>query len=294
MASEMASETADDEAIKTYQYLRIGMVLVVVLLAVSVLYERSRAPCWQPSISAYYYTPVRAILVGGLMAIGLCLIVIKGSTTWEDAALNTAGMFAPIVAVVPTSSAAAKCLWLKPGEATSAESVAANIDNNVTALLIAGFLGLAVTLIIAIAVNRSIHGISQFGERGTRIGLLSAFVLLVAGALLFTFWDDFDTKMHGYAAVAMFAFLAVAVALNAWGHRYTRGLYFWLYAVIAALMVFAAIVIFAVGTRWDHGVLILETIEIAMFAAFWIVQTVEQWSDTTRARASTTNTNDSS
>ena len=283
MASEMAKETAGDEAVKTYQYLRIGMVLVVVLLAVSVLYERSKAPCWQTSISAYYYTPVRAILVGGLMAIGLCLIVIKGSTTWEDAALNTAGMFAPIVAVVPTSSAAVKCLWLQPGESTSASSVAANIDNNVTALLIAGFLGLAVTLIIAVAVNRSIRGITQFGERGTRIGLLSAFVLLVAGALLFRYWDDFDTKMHGYAAVAMFAFLAVAVGLNAWTRRDTRDLYFWLYTVIAALMIVTAIVVFAVGKKWDHGVLILETIEIAMFAAFWIVQTIEQWSDKARA-----------
>ena len=39
------------------------------------------------------------------MAIGFCLIVIKGSTAWEDTCLNVAGMLAPVVAVVPTSDA---------------------------------------------------------------------------------------------------------------------------------------------------------------------------------------------
>lgn len=54
------------------------------MLAMSVLHEGIRthagvdAPdCWQRSISAYYYTPVRPIFVGGLMLIGFSLIVIE-------------------------------------------------------------------------------------------------------------------------------------------------------------------------------------------------------------------------
>ncbi|MBA3654232.1 MAG: hypothetical protein H0W70_08560 [Actinobacteria bacterium] len=53
----------------------------MLLLAVSILLEHHNVVggCWQTSISAYYYTPVRAVFVGALMAIGLSLIVIKGS-----------------------------------------------------------------------------------------------------------------------------------------------------------------------------------------------------------------------
>src|SRR5262245_35426474 len=101
------------DAIKTYRYLRLGMVAMVVLLSVSVAIERSKVECWQTSISAYYYTPVRAVLVGALVAVGLGLIVIKGSTWFEDATLNIAGMFAPVVAFAPTSDAGS-CWSVQP------------------------------------------------------------------------------------------------------------------------------------------------------------------------------------
>jgi hypothetical protein len=90
--------------IKTYRYLRLGMVGAVVLLAASIGIERSKVGCWQTSISAYYYTPVRAIFVGSLMAVGLSLIVYKGRGRGEDLCLNFAGMLAPVVAIVPTKN----------------------------------------------------------------------------------------------------------------------------------------------------------------------------------------------
>jgi hypothetical protein len=90
---------------KTYRYVRIGMVGATVLLGTPVLIEHNTVEpaCWQTSISAYYYSPVRAVFVGALMAIGLSLIVIKGSTWPEDVCLNVAGMLAPVVALVPTA-----------------------------------------------------------------------------------------------------------------------------------------------------------------------------------------------
>src|SRR5205085_6408417 len=54
------------------------------------------------SISAYYYTPVRGMFAGALLAIGACLVCIRGSTTVEDILLNVAGMLAPVVALIPT------------------------------------------------------------------------------------------------------------------------------------------------------------------------------------------------
>lgn len=277
----------DVAAVKTYRYLRISMVGAVVLLGVSVLIERSNVDCWQTSVSAYYYTPVRAIFVGMLMAIGLCLIVIKGSTAWEDATLNAAGMLAPVVAVVPTTDVG-ECWSKSPGrlpvddDGNLATWVTANIDNNMTALLITGIVGLIVAAVIASIATRNVAAVAEVGEIGMRLGLLAAMMFLVGGAVLFVTWDDFDTRAHGIAAVLMFLFLALAVGGNAWNHRHDPGprTYFWLYAMIAAAMVIAAAIMFPLGSRWLHMVLVLEATEIALFAIFWLVQTKEHWGET--------------
>jgi hypothetical protein len=278
---------AADAEVKTYRYLRIGMVGVVVLLATSVIIERTKVDCWQNSISAYYYTPVRAILVGGLMAVGLCLIVIKGRTAWEDASLNFAGMFAPVVAVVPTTDVGA-CWSIEPRprpiepDGSLADWVVANIDNNIPALLIAGIAGLLVALVIAMIATGNVFAVTQVGDLGTRLGLLGAMIVLVGGAVAYVAWDDFDTHAHGVAAVLMFAFLAAAVAGNAWRLRHvpTERFYFLLYAAIAVAMVASAVVLLIFGRDWQHMVLILETIEIALFGTFWLAQTAQHWNET--------------
>jgi hypothetical protein len=276
-----------DAAVKTYRYLRISMIGVVGLLAVSVVVERSDVDCWQNSISAYYYTPVRAILVGGLMAVGLCLIVIKGGTAWEDATLNFAGMLAPVVAVVPTTDVGV-CWSVEPRprpiepDGSLAGWVVANIDNNITALLVTGIAGLLVALVIAMIATGDALAVVRVGDLGTRLGLLGAMLLLLFGAAAFAWWDNFDTQAHGIAAVAMFAFLAAGVAGGAWQlrHSQTDRVYFWIYAAIAVLMVATAVVLLTVGSGWQHMVLILETIEIALFAAFWLAQTAQHWNET--------------
>jgi hypothetical protein len=278
---------ADTAAITTYRYLRLSMVGVVLLLAIAIAIERSQVDCWQTSVSAYYYTPVRAIFVGGLMAIALSLIVIKGSTSWEDATLNAAGMLAPIVAVVPTSdvgtcwSAAPRPLPVDD-DGTLATWVVANIDNNITALLVTGIVGLIVAAIIATIATRNLRAIAEVGAVQMRLGLLGAMAFLIGGAVTFVLWDDFDTRAHGLAAATMFFFLAIAVAQNAWQRRRDPGprTYFWLYAAISTSMVTAAAVMFPLGSGWDHMVLVLEATQIVLFAAFWLVQTKEHWHET--------------
>jgi hypothetical protein len=277
----------DSAAIKTYRYLRISMVGVVVLLAASIVIERSNAGCWQTSVSAYYYTPVRAILVGGLMAIGLSLIVIKGTTTFEDASLNVAGMMAPVVAVVPTTDVGA--CWsvtpaVEPVDQTGEleQWVIANIDNNIVALLIAGIGGLVVAAVIASIATGNVRAVAEVGEPGTRLGLLGALLLLFAGALVYIAWDDFDTRAHGIAAVAMFFFPALAVGGNAYQNRHhadTVGYFRW-YAALAVSMIAVPIVMFPFGSSWDHMVLVPEATEIVLFALFWLVQTHEHWNET--------------
>lgn len=137
-------------AIKTWRYLRLAMVGLVFGLGVSIAFERSKVHpgCFQTSISAYYYTPVRGYFVGTLTGVGVCLVCLRGSTPVEDVLLNLAGMFAAAVGLVPTPN---------PGSCTSflatTQGRDVNIANNVTALLTVGVLGLLIASIL-VARNR--------------------------------------------------------------------------------------------------------------------------------------------
>jgi hypothetical protein len=278
---------ATSDAVKTYRYLRIGMIGAVVLLATSIAIEHDTVGgCWQNSISAYYYTPVRAIFVGGMLVVGFALIVIKGRGAWEDACLNAAGMLAPVVAVVPTTDIDA--CWSQPpnplplnAEGVLQPWVVANIDNNVKALLIAGFLGLGVAFLTVVFVNKSVLAPVRVVERGTSLSLVAAFLLLSFAWLLFAQWDDFDTGSHGKAASLMFVFLIGAVVGKAVEHRGepTKG-YFPLYTAIGSLMVIGGALIVAFRVGGEHTVFVLEATEIALFAVFWGVQTAENWNET--------------
>ncbi len=273
----------EEAAIKSYRYLRIGIVGVVGLLSASIGFERAKVNCWQTSISAYYYTPVRSIFVGGLLALGLCLIVIKGSTAWEDTCLNIAGMLAPVVALVPTSDAG-NCWSVEPnplpvrGDGSLAGWVVSNVDNNMKSLLVAGIAGLMIAAAVAAVVTRKATAVATAGAPGTRLALVGAMLLLVVGVIAFNTWNHFDTDSHFVAAIAMFVFLAGAVGGNAWEHRAgTRRVYFWPYLTIVVLMAAAAVVLVAAGSGWHHMQLFLEGAEITLFAAFWLLQTKEHW-----------------
>jgi len=288
---------------KTYRYLRIGILAAVVLLGASVLLERSKVDpgCWQTSISAYYYTPARAVFVGALMAIGLSLIVIKGSTGWEDVFLNVAGMLAPVVALVPIGNPG-ECWSIKPeplptvrNPLTNAVELAPwvekNIENNIQALLWAGgaaLLAAAVIAGIAFAVGarrgerRTLADLWTGPQRGTVLSLLAVLAFLVAGAVLFATWDRFEENAHGLAAYAMFGSLAAAALVNALECRkFALRWYVRLYGLIAILMGAAALLVLV--KNWHHKTLVLEILEIGLFAGFWIVQTRELWHTTVRS-----------
>ena len=278
-------EQLDSSAIKTYRYLRLGMVVLVVVLAVSILLERLQVDpgCWQTSISAYYYTPVQAVLVGTLIAIGVALITVKGSTSFEDIVLNLAGMFAPVVALVPTSH---------EGTCMSVEYIprdaAPLIDNNVSALAIGGAVSLLLALVTAWLIARRSGPIDSSRlstiDRPSRIGLAIA-TGVVAGGVVWYFWlPGFDTYAHSTAAIAMFVCIGLAAANSARSQGSTGGRsqrYRQLYwAIVAAMVVGAAVILIARRfVDWHHGVLWLEALEIALFAAFWAVQTVELWNE---------------
>ena len=89
--------------ISSYRYLRLSIVVLVATLGMALLIETSKASCMQGSISAYYYTPVHAVFVGALVAMGVVMVALKGRDPIEDLCFNLAGVLAPVVAFVPTA-----------------------------------------------------------------------------------------------------------------------------------------------------------------------------------------------
>src|SRR4051794_24557473 len=139
--SEMAEHTIQrkiDFATKTWRYLRIAIVLLVVGLVIAVVYEAVDGGCGRllTSISAYYYTPVHAYFVGALVSIGVWPFFIKGSTEREDVPLNFAGVCAPVVALVPTPNPDCSRHLL-----FSQADIDASVANNITALFAIGVVG---------------------------------------------------------------------------------------------------------------------------------------------------------
>jgi hypothetical protein len=281
--------TLADYARKTYVYLRLGMVTVLLLLAVSVLIEVASAPdhCWQKSISAYYYTPAQAVFVGALVAVGVCLIALKGANELEDILLNIAGMLAPVVAFVPTAHTGGCRSVALDSAGTDKELLdqiaGAAIRNNVGALLVVGVIGMLAVTLTAVRESRTPEQPPWNGWR-TR-GLVAAWLLLVGGGLWF-FVDrsSFDGHAHYAAAITLFVCLIVVVLINsiAFGRADQErkdGFVFWnRYTLVALLMagVFLAILLWHWTVGWDHWILGIEASLLALFVAFWLIQTLDQ------------------
>ena len=143
--------------VKTYTYLRTTIVALLIALGVAVFYESGRQGFLLASVSAYYYTPAQAIFVGALIGLAACMIALNGTFGFEEVFLNLGGMFAAVVAIVPTSrgedyqTAVRACRQLLTEQELSdlkcsdflglAEATKANVQNNMVALLLVGFLG---------------------------------------------------------------------------------------------------------------------------------------------------------
>lgn len=279
-----------DDARTTYRYLRIAMPLLVVLLAASVAHQvfATDPRCWLGSISAYYYTPARPVLVAALCALGACLVIYRGSSTAEDLALTVSGFLAFVVALVPTPL---RGLAVDPDEVVgpssaprcggsyvpSDEQLAAAVANNVWALLVTA----AAALVVAVLFHRRTHGTS------TSRPILVLAVALALGTAAFVL-DPALVRAHGHlvAALGMFAGFVAVVLVNAFSSQALALRFRVAYLAILAGMLLAGLTLGPVALLgWsDHAVFWLEGALIGLFACFWVVQTVDLWGTTTRAQ----------
>jgi hypothetical protein len=299
----------DDTYIKSYRYLRAAMVGLVLCLAVAVVHQSVKQGSILTSISAYYFTSAQSIFVGALIAIGVCMIAIRGTTDADDVLLNVGGMLAPVVAVVPTArmedyrKIVSACREsdgailvdpiLKDVDCPSVQALAdvteANVANNMWALLAVGFVGLVATLLFA---RRDRVPFARF-----RLGFGIAVAVFVLALFAFVrFREEFVHTAHYAAAIPMFACIVVVVIINALRRRGVemggRGLGDKAsqvlrvlfrspdgYARIAHAMLIAVVV--GGGLAWagvfEDTVFWLEAALVLLFGAFWILQTRERW-----------------
>lgn len=282
-------------AVRTYRYLRLSLVGLVVLLLGCVWLERltgDPAHRHLGSISAYYYTPARSVFVGALVAVGISIVAIVGRRGFEDTALNLAGMLAPIVAFVPTPRGNGGADCDPDGKCSVPVEFVPSVVNNVWGLVGLGLLGLGLG---AVTIRRRPET-----TRATRIGFVIAAVMWLAFVAWFVWGrDSFLGGAHFGAAVPLFALITAVAFVNA-GRATDRrdggpGVeptaeaksYRAIYGAVAGVMTvtFAVAVVLVIvdqvlgGGTPDEWVLWVEVVLLVAFAVFWLVQTIDYWTD---------------
>ena len=274
---------------RTYRYVRLSIVGVIVFLGLGVTIQIVTGGALV-SVSAAFYTPARDVFVGSLCAVSLALLALSGRSI-EQVLLDLAALAAPVIALVPTV--------VEPGDVagttiecpTEAACVPAEllpgIENSVLSLLILGGLGIVAGFVLARVQGTLTRGV-----------LISLGVVAVIVASAAVWWivspSSFVRGAHYVAAIVFFALIgAVAILaavrpapLGLSGRRVQAA-----YTLIAVGMVASLLVLVVVGAGHLVGVdideltpvplvFLSDAAALALFAAFWIVQTIEFWNVT--------------
>jgi hypothetical protein len=272
----------------------MSLIAVLTMLAAAVCFQWFFAGVHLPSISDYYWTPVHAVFIGALVALGVGMVILKPDSELEDIFLNIAGVLLPVVAFVPTP-APGRCAndfdgtFVLPDQAT-----VDGIKNNIPALLFAG----ATALVIMLFFTRFRKEKVQFPplERGAKIARFLGFVTLLALFAAATTWfytneQTFECHGHDAAAYTLFAGIIGVAALN--GVRKfrespdngVRAALLNRYTVITILMI-AVLVIGIVGMNndWRYWILFVEGGVLLLFLVFWFLQSLDLWDRVVRPR----------
>jgi NADH:ubiquinone oxidoreductase subunit 6 (subunit J) len=272
----------------TYRYLRAGMVVVIVMLFAAIFIDSLPTDCWQGSISAYYYSAARNVLVATLCCLGIILIVYKGSNDTEDVLLNLAGTLAFFVAFVPIKlPEVAGCRQVLPTAEEKSDAITNNVGAVIVALAVAG----AITALVYFVDKESRSDTSRWGNR---LRVISGIVLAGFVIAYFCFPTQFEEAAHWAAAVLIFVLIGAVVFINAYlvsnqdkQDPATRERFRRRYRVIGWMMVGSVVGALIValtgklsdieGEAWNIPVFALETALLLEFALFWAFQTFELW-----------------
>jgi len=251
--------------VTTYRYVRFGLLALLLALAVGVGIETVRDG-WQGSISAYYYTPAGPIFIAVMASVGVCLVALQGFTDAENVCLNLAGISAPMVAFVPSP------------ERGEAPDVAAITNNAATYLSV---LAVGYLVVLGFVWHRLRRGGAL--TPWSWIGLVAvALAWLVGVVWLSSDRATFVTHAHTLAATFTLLPFVFVVALNTdWGVRViareplpSRTRFDTAYWLVLGGM-FCVAIVFGVLHAWTYALLGLEIGILALFAAFWVLQSID-------------------
>lgn len=261
---------------RTYRYVRLTILAATLLLAVAVTVQAiASGPL--PSLSAAYYTPAGPMFIAGLFVVAAAFVALSGHSL-EQGLLDVAAVLALVIAVVPTTveddvcGAAARCV---------PPAVVPTVVNN----------GIAVASVILVGVVAGVVLSTVQGTVSRGVAATAAAVVVVVlglGAWALVAPTPFLATAHNVAAVGFFLLIGAVAAIAAWRPQRAPERFRPAYAAVAigiliALAGLAATLVLALRgvdvTRPVPWVFLGEAAALALFAVFWLLQTVELWNE---------------
>lgn len=275
--------------VRTYRNLRLGIAGTVVLLGVAVGVASAEVGVL-PSISAYFYTSARGVFVGALLAAAIGILALSGRGI-ERVLLDAAGAVAPLIALVPTPIRAGTVPGYENACTSSSTCTPASllpaIDTGVVSYLIVGSLAVVVSVGISLVRRRA----EDMRLRAVLPSLTIAVVVLASVGLGWRFARSvFLEQAHFIAAVTFLGLIAAVAAAKVVEGRspslprpigWRRASYL-IIAVAMGLDLVGIVVVVASGANIDAvppPVFIGESIALALFAIFWVLQTIQKWDE---------------
>lgn len=263
---------------RTYRYLRLAIAGSVVVVFAGVAVSLPRVGLL-PSISHYYYSPGNTVFVGALIAVAVCFFALSGRGA-ERVLLDVAAVILPLVAIVPTVISPGSV----PGiDSTCARSARTCVPESFDAAVDTGILTYLVVALVAVAVAVALLLSGEVERSGTLLSLaISVAILLVVGLFWWLARDVFLRWAHLGAAVAFFSVIAAVALINAIAPAADDAPR-WLRRVYIAIAVALAAVVLGLPLYGEahvgsvYGVFVGEVVALALFAAFWILQSVQYW-----------------
>jgi hypothetical protein len=264
--------------VRSYRYLRIGIVGLLIALGAAVIYQRVQPACGLSSVSAYFYTPARSVFVAGLVSFGVCMLVLRGMNLAEDIFLNIGGIFALLVAFVPVGGGSGSCQ-------DPDTKVSASVQDNITALLIVGALAIAGACTLLAIRWKGLEKAHRWWALAEGIVALALWTGMLIAITFYLSWAL--RYVHYIAAISLAACIIAVAAANAYRHDVTpyrdsppktalradpvRFLYTW----IAAGMLVITVILLVLAVTSVITVFWVEISVAAMFAVFWSAQTIQ-------------------
>ena len=287
------SSSLAEAAKKTFRYVRVSVVAAVVLLftalAVQIWNDSGHV---QGTISAYYYTPVRSVLVAALVGAGFALIAIRGRPGVEDVLLDLAGLLLPLIAFIPTPIKGTVDAPCPASDPCIPAQFLPGVDVSVIAVLVLGVFGLVFAGFTVFSARQpDVSGRVGFGVAAV------IWLLLLLGFGFSTDWPPrqwLDPVGHCAAAVPMFGLIVIVALLSARHSQRDvrvakvsisyRAVYRFVGLAIA-LVLAVALLYWFFAVRPSPGVdspflFWLQVALLTLFAVFWVAQTAEFWNQT--------------